>query len=189
MTLPTAITRDPVYRKALRLCQSISEHRFALTELAYEAREENHYIEYDGRRIWWSEIIALANGVDVRRVQEWAQVGEFISQYHPSTMIYSRVSVAVRFRGVICSADLLAMIADEDNYPTVESLQSALIQIAYGIKEYTPLLITRAIRRAMMGGSKLLSLNGDLPPEIRGDITAGVASFSKALETMKGLKK
>lgn len=192
------ILQSPLFKRVSSLSQSISERRFQLAEIAYECREERfHVVTEEGRCALWSEVMALALGVDVRRAQELAQIGAFMVETQDywtfsltkSPPVYSRVSSAVRYRRVIEDEKLVEMIESEHDYPTVESLQSALSQIAFGTVEYTPIWITKAIRRAMMGGSKLLSLNSDLTPEIRGDITAGVASFSKALETMKGLKK
>lgn len=186
MTLPASITRDPVYRKAVKLCQSISEHRFALAELAYEAREEKHFVDWGERQVWWSEIIALAHGQEIRRVQEWAQVGEFMATYKPKTTIYSRVSSAVRYQCIIESDKLVEMIDDvEGAYPTVEKLQSALAGIAYAETGYDAKRITNTLYRMANGGAKLIGLNGDLPEAIRADVEEAYRLNSNALQYMK----
>lgn len=190
MTLPASITRDPVYRKAVKLCQSISEHRFALAELAYEAREENHFVDCGERQVWWSEIIALAHGQEIRRVQEWAQVGEFMATYKTKTMIYSRVSSALRYQKIITPAELLVeMIEDEKEYPTVEALQSALADIAYSKTGYDAKRITNTLYRMANGGAKLIGLNGDLPEAIRADVEEAYRLNSNALRYMKEATK
>lgn len=195
MTLPGAITRDPVYRKASKLCQSISEHRFALAELAYEAREENYFAECDNRCVLWS---ALANGVDIRRVQEWAQVGAFMleTQEHwtfsltKPAPVYSRVSSAVRYRRVITDDKLVEMIEDyAGDYPTVESLQSALAQIDYAETGYDAKKITNALYRMANGGAKLIGLNSDLPEAIRADVEEAYRLICNAHEFMKEATK
>jgi len=190
MTLPPALLRDPAYRKALKLCNSISEHRFALAALAYDRREENYLVtvRVDGEdkpMASWSDVICAAEGIAIKTAQERAQVGEFMNRYHPKTNRYSRVSSAVRYRGVIKDNQLVEMIEDDESYPTVQDLQSALWQVAYGNKEFTPIVIARSLSRMANSGAALLGLNGQLPEYIRRDVQISTARIGRALRFMK----
>lgn len=198
MKLPQALLKDPAYRKALKLSNSISKYRFALAALAYELREENYIVWYRkeldngfkvSKAIYWSGIIAAAEGIAVKTAQERAQVGEFCAKHNPQTTRYSRVSSAVRYCGVIDDAELVQLIEDENEYPTVQDLQSVLWQVAHGVKEFTPKIITRSLSRMASAGAALLSLNGRLPADIRDDVTTGTAAIGRALQVMKARTK
>jgi len=194
MKLPNALLHDPQYKRARTLCQSISDHRFKLAELAAELKAENYIVfekcelENDGktiRTIHWSELIALAGGVEIRTAQEWAQTGEWIAANEPKTKVYSRVSAVLRHIGTLSNSDMLEIVDDEETYPTVESVRRAFAQIAYGKTEYDTRRIIQSLTRIKSGSEKLLGLNGDLDAEIRADVEAGTRHFANALQTME----
>jgi len=194
MKLTNALLHDPQYKHARSLCESISDHRFKLAELAAELKAENYIVwnKYElengiktSKAIYWSELIALAGGVEIRTAQEWAQVGEWIAANEPKTKVYSRVSAVLRYIGTLSNADMLEIVDDEETYHTVESVRRAFDQIAYGKTEYDTRRIIQALIRIKSGSEKLLGLNGDLDAEIRADVEAGTRHFANALQTME----
>lgn len=186
MKLPDALLRDAAYRKAAKLCNTISEKRFELADLAYTLRIENYRVDCGAEGVCtWSHIIAAAEGIALRTAEERAQVGEFCARHKQKTKRYSRVSSAVRYCGVIDDSELVAMMDDDDAYPTVQSLQKALWLVAYGTKEFTPIIITRSLSRMGNAGASLLGLNGQLPEDIRAHVTLATAEIGQALDKMR----
>lgn len=198
MTLPASITRDPEYKKAVSLGHGVDSSRIAQCLHAYDlqlrkytimARYKNDDGETTMRSVGGTEIVALANGRELRTAQEWAKVGEFITAHEPNTTRYSRIAKAVSYQRIIAPAELVEMIEDTKSWRTVEQLQSALADIAYSKTGYDAKRITNTLYRMANGGAKLIGLNGDLPEAIRADVEEAYRLNSNALQYMKEVAK